>query len=161
MSFFKTSDAWNQKTRGYHWVTHQWNCFQCHFIPNKPHHHLVILVFTLHNPQMDWHMKSFHVETSKQETEETFNPISVLEENHDVHAHLETSIKMDMCTTLSTRGALMVLYEVLRVWNFVCDGEKFHTSYQIRRWIFCVKLFRSRSLLNTKIVQGCVWKKKH
>ncbi len=62
-------------------------------------------------------MKSFHFEISKQETleEETFNPISVLEENHDVHAHLETSIEMDMCTTLSTRGALTILYEVLRV----------------------------------------------
>ncbi len=47
---------------------------------------------------MDWHMKSFHFETSKWETleEETFNLISVLEENHDVHAHLETSIEMDV-----------------------------------------------------------------
>jgi hypothetical protein len=62
-------------------------------------------------------MKSFHFETSKQETleKETFNCINVLEENHDVHAHLETSIKMDMCTTLSTRRALMVLYEVLTI----------------------------------------------
>jgi len=66
---------------------------------------------------MDWHMKSFHFETSKRETleKETFNPISVLEENHDVHAHLEMNIEMDMCTTLSTRGALVVLYEVLRI----------------------------------------------
>jgi hypothetical protein len=66
---------------------------------------------------MDWHMKSFHFETSKWETleKETCNPISALKENHDVHAHLETSIEMDMWTTLSTKGALVVLYEILRV----------------------------------------------
>ncbi len=63
-------------------------------------------------------MKSFHFETSKQETLEkkTCNPINVLEENHDVHAHLETNIEMDMWTTfISTKGALVVLYEILRV----------------------------------------------
>jgi hypothetical protein len=47
---------------------------------------------------MDLHMKSFHFETSKRETleKETCNPINVLQENHDVHAHLETSIEMDV-----------------------------------------------------------------
>jgi hypothetical protein len=67
---------------------------------------------------MDLHMKSFHFETSKMETleKETCNPINVLQENHDVHAHLEMNIEMDMWTTLSTISGFE---------TFVCDSDFF------------------------------------